>query len=96
METRRPRIEATMRTLLRNRAPDKTICPSEVARVVGQPDWRGVMDAVRDVAAELAEAQVLQVTRRGKPVVTDEPSGPVRYGAGPNLEVVASRGAISG
>ncbi|MDB4977645.1 MAG: hypothetical protein JWN48_5986, partial [Myxococcaceae bacterium] len=48
------RIEATVRALLRHRGTDKTICPSDVARTVGGPGWRALMQPVRDVSAQLA------------------------------------------
>ena len=78
------RVEATARSLLRQRSADKTICPSEIARVVASPDWRPVMAAVRSVAADLAAAGVLQVCQRGRPVPDPTAArGPVRYGRGP-------------
>ncbi len=83
---RRQRIASTLRTLLRHRPAPKTICPSDVARIVAQPAWREAMDDVRAVARELADDGVLEVVRRGQRVESDE--GTIRYRAGPNLELV--------
>lgn len=85
---RRDRIEAATRVLLRHRDADKSICPSDVARVVGGEQWRGAMDAVRDVAAGLADAGVVRVTRRGEAVDVREAKGPVRIVRGPRFPVI--------
>jgi hypothetical protein len=74
----RARVEATIDALARHRAPDRTICPSDAARVVGGSSWRRRMDLVRQVAAEMAERGLIDVTQRGV-VVTDAVwHGPVR------------------
>ncbi|MBV9822393.1 MAG: DUF3253 domain-containing protein [Actinobacteria bacterium] len=80
---RRVRLAATMRTLLRHRNPDSTICPSDAARVVGGESWRELMDAARDVARELAEDEVLVVRQHGEDVDLDTAVGPVRLARGP-------------
>jgi len=64
-ETRTLRLAATIRTLLRKRGADKTICPSDAARVCGGDDWRDLMDDTRTVAWGLAEQGWLEVTQRG-------------------------------
>ena len=80
------RVEATARSLLRNRSADATVCPSEIARVVASPDWRREMAAVRAVASELAAAGALVVRQRGRPVADPVTArGPVRYGRGPSF-----------
>lgn len=70
--------------LLRARSPTATICPSEVARLLAPPDaaaaWRAVMPEVRRVAAALASANLLRVTRKGAPVDALSPGGPIRLG----------------
>lgn len=75
------RIAATIRTLLRDRDPASTICPSEVARAVDGRAWRTRMDAVRDVAARLTDDGVVDVRQGG--VSTDPRSGgAIRLGRG--------------
>lgn len=72
----RERVTATIRTLLRHR--EGSICPSDVARVVGGAQWRDCMETVRGVAFDLADSGVVAVTRAGVPVERGEGRGPVR------------------
>lgn len=81
---RRHRLAAAIRTLLRHRDVDKTICPSDAARVVGGEDWRSLMPLARAVAAELAEAGVVEVRQRGEAVDLATAKGPVRLARGPH------------
>ena len=80
-EERAARIVATARALLRHRAPG-TICPSDVARVVGGEAWRTLMPAVR--ATALAAGDEIEVRRGGEPVAdpTTVP-GPIRLALRP-------------
>ncbi|WP_328823250.1 DUF3253 domain-containing protein [Metallococcus carri] len=83
-EGRADRLAAAIRTLLRHRRPS-TICPSDAARVVGGEDWRSVMDQAREVAATLAEQDVLEVQQKGERVDPHGAKGPIRLAAGPQL-----------
>ena len=50
-------LERTILSLLDQRAPTSTICPSDAARAVGTPDsWRSLMEPAREAAARLVEA----------------------------------------
>lgn len=80
---RRARLAATMRTLLRHRRPDATICPSDAARVVGGESWRDLMDTAREVAAELSDDGLIAVRQRGADVDIATAVGPVRLARGP-------------
>lgn len=75
-------IVTTMNTLLDRRAPDATICPSDVARALvdGEAAWRALMPDVRRIAATLAAQGLLRVTRRGEVVIATSPGGPIRLG----------------
>lgn len=75
---RKVRAAATTRALLRQRAPDKTICPSDVARTIGGQGWRASMQLVREVAEELVEAETIEVRQKGKVVETRPLKGPIR------------------
>lgn len=78
-----PRIEATVRTLLQHRGAGSSICPSDVARAVGGPDWRARMGRVREVARAMALASEVTITARGERLdPTGELSGPVRLHLG--------------
>ncbi|MEN3122511.1 DUF3253 domain-containing protein [Janibacter sp. LM] len=83
-QARRERIAATFRVLLRHRDP-RSACPSDIARAVGGPGWRDLMDEVRAVAAALAADGTLVVTQGGQPVDVRTARGPVRVVAGPRL-----------
>jgi len=50
------------------RGPDKSICPSEVARAVAAEEWRSVMTRVRREAIVLAREGQIEILRKGKPV----------------------------
>lgn len=75
------RIASTLRALLAARAPDATLCPSEVARAL-EPDsdtWRALMPRVRAVAFDLARRGEAVITQRGRVVDPDSlPPGPLR------------------
>jgi hypothetical protein len=70
-------LEELVLALLARRAPGATICPSEAARAAAD-DWRALMPAVRDRAADMADRGVLEVTQRGVVVDPRAARGPVR------------------
>lgn len=76
------RIAATIRCLLRARGGEKTVCPSEVARIIGgdqnEERWRGLMPGVRDVAGRLVGEGWAVITQRGEVVDLDGVRGPIR------------------
>jgi len=75
----RPGIEATIFSLLADRKPSASICPSEVARAMAPADgWRELMPEIREVAGSLADAGRLRVTRGGIDVDATAPGGPIR------------------
>ncbi|MEG8040583.1 DUF3253 domain-containing protein [Sphingomonas sp. LR60] len=63
--------------MLASRAPDSTICPSEVARSIAQ-DWRCAMPEVHAAIDELVQAGLVQLSWKGQPLATR--SGPYRIG----------------
>jgi hypothetical protein len=77
-------IAAAIERLLAARRPGATICPSEAARALGgdAPAWRALMPAVRRVAAALARAGRVRVTRGGVEVDALDGRGPIRIGRG--------------
>jgi hypothetical protein len=80
----RRRAAATIRALLvrrtasTQRATAPTICPSDVARVIGGERWRSCMQLVRDVAAQLVARGQLRVLQRGREVAPEAARGPIR------------------
>ncbi|MGB3672908.1 MAG: DUF3253 domain-containing protein [Candidatus Nanopelagicales bacterium] len=76
---RRQRARATVRALSGGRAPDRTICPSDVARAIGGPSWRSLLGMVRDEVRNLARDNVVEVSQRGEPLDPDRDwKGPIR------------------
>jgi hypothetical protein len=78
----RARLAAATRALLRHRDPDKTICPSDAARVAGGAGWRGVVASARAVAAELHAEGVVEIRQKGRRVDPATARGPLRIGRG--------------
>ena len=81
---RAPRIRAAVLALARHRAPEGSICPSDVARAIGGSSWRSLMDEVRDQARGLAVDGKVHLSARGEvldPAVA--PRGPIRIRLGP-------------
>ena len=63
------------------RGPEKSICPSEVARALAGGDdgpWRPLMGRVRERAFALARAGRVEVLRKGKPVPPEAARGVIR------------------
>jgi hypothetical protein len=70
--------------LLAQRAPGKTICPSEAARVLGgDHGFRAHMDVTRAAAVELAREGALEITQGGEPVDPATARGPIRLRLAP-------------
>jgi hypothetical protein len=64
------------------RGPEKTICPSEVARKLEtqSTEWRDLMPLVRHVGCELESEGTIQIFQKGSPVLDPKNArGPIRY-----------------
>jgi hypothetical protein len=72
-------LERTILSLLDDRKPTSTICPSDAARAVGTADgWRSLMDPARDAARRLVESGEVVITQGGEVVDLDTARGPIR------------------
>ena len=71
-------LERAIGTLLDQRRPEATICPSEAARAVDPDGWRDLMPAARAAAGRLAAAGDVEVTQHGEVVDVATARGPVR------------------
>ena len=69
---------STILRLVAERGPDKTICPSEAARVIGGAEWREAMPVIHAAAKALAEEGAVELRQGGKPCGTDAIVGPYR------------------
>ena len=72
------RARASIRALLRRRGADKTICPSDVARILAGAQFRSRMQLVRSVSAALVEVGELEIRQKGKVVDPSSARGPIR------------------
>lgn len=64
-------LESVILQLARARGPDKSICPSDAARAVGQArgvDWHGLLQPARRAAVRLAMEGRAVILRKGRPV----------------------------
>lgn len=78
------KLREAILTLARERAPAKTICPSDAARAVGGDDWRDLMEDARDIARDLARAGDVEIMQRGEVIDPDAQwRGPIRIRARP-------------
>ena len=75
-----PTPEALRAEILRQtavRGTEASICPSEVARALGDP-WRPLLSTVRDAARDLAKAGLIEILRKGRPIAPNEIRGVIR------------------
>ncbi|MGQ7856382.1 DUF3253 domain-containing protein [Pedobacter sp. WC2501] len=77
-QTKQAGIPNALLSLATERGPDKSTCPSEIARLLFPQDWRNQMKAVRDVAIDLHKQGKVIITQKGKPVDIDGIKGPIR------------------
>ncbi|WP_182084563.1 DUF3253 domain-containing protein [Aureimonas sp. ME7] len=71
-------LRQTMLRMVEERGPDKTVCPSEVARALAgsnEKEWRLLMQPIRQEAVRLAEAGNLVIKRKGKPLAPADLKG---------------------
>lgn len=73
------RIDAALLALLRSRGPDRSICPSDVARIIGGPSWRARLPAVRACAVSLRDKGELDILRGGQLLTRNLTEGVLRY-----------------
>jgi hypothetical protein len=73
-------IEEAILALCRKRGPEKTICPSEAARMLDADEaaWRLLMPAVRNAAERLAKRGLIEVCQRGQAIDIADAKGPIR------------------
>jgi len=77
------KIRQTILALVEERGPDKTICPSEVAKALEPEEklWRRLLKPIRREAFNLAREDQIVVKRKGKPQNPfEEIKGVIRLG----------------
>jgi hypothetical protein len=75
-------LEAVILSLLAERDPGKTICPSEAAKEIGgteiRRDWEGLMEPTRAAARRLVAKGKIVITQHGAVVDPSTAKGPIR------------------
>ncbi|MGX5357265.1 DUF3253 domain-containing protein [Kocuria sp. KH4] len=71
-------MRSVLLELVRRRGADKTICPSEAARVLAPARWRELMEDVRQEAYRLADDGLVDITQQGRAVDGRSARGPIR------------------
>lgn len=66
-----PAIRAEILAQAEARGPERSLCPSEVARALEPEAWRGLMTRVRREAVLLAREGRIDILRKGRPVDPD-------------------------
>jgi hypothetical protein len=71
-------LESAIIELLSRRAPGKTICPSEAARMVDPAGWEELMDTSRAAARRLVAQGAIVITQQGSVVDPSRAKGAIR------------------
>lgn len=71
-------ISATILSTAIQRGPQKSTCPSEIARMLFPDDWRKHMKNIVDVAIDLHHQGKVSITQKGKPIDVNHIKGPIR------------------
>ncbi len=71
-------LEEAILDLLAQRGPDKTICPSEAARLAGGQNWQCLMEPARAAARRLVAQGRIVVTQHGRVVDASTAKGAIR------------------
>jgi uncharacterized protein DUF3253 len=73
-----PDISTTILSTASQRGPEKSTCPSEIARMLFPDDWRNHMRNVVDAAIDLHHQGKVMITQKGKAVDVNHIKGPIR------------------
>jgi hypothetical protein len=71
-------IAETILSMAKQRGPEKSTCPSEIARILYPESWRAHMENVVDVAIDLHIQGKVVITQKGTPVDVNHIKGPIR------------------
>jgi hypothetical protein len=72
------KISETILSMADQRGPEKSTCPSEVARMLFPDDWRDHMKEVVDEAIELHNQSKVIITQKGLVIDVNHIKGPIR------------------
>lgn len=71
-------IGTTILSTAAQRGPEKSTCPSEIARMLFPDDWRDHMKSVVEEAIDLHNQGKVVITQKGIPVDVNHIKGPIR------------------
>jgi len=71
-------ILTTILTVATRRGPEKSTCPSEIARLLYPDNWRDHMKNVVDVAIGLHNEGKVVITQKGIAIDVNHIKGPIR------------------
>lgn len=71
-------ISETILATAKDRGPNKSTCPSEIARMLYPEKWRRYMEEVRSIAVQLRDQGKVLITQKGTVIETDNFKGPIR------------------
>lgn len=71
-------ISKTILSTALERGPEKSTCPSEIARMLFPDDWRKHMDDVVGVAINLHNQGKVVITQKGLAIDVNHIKGPIR------------------
>jgi hypothetical protein len=70
-------VEVEILRQARDRGPEKSLCPSEVAQALAE-NWRPLLTPVREAAVGLARRGLIDILRKGRPIDPAETRGVIR------------------
>lgn len=71
-------IQHTILAVATQRGPEKSTCPSEIARMLFPADWRRHMKDVVGAATDLHRQGKVSITQKGLAIDVDHIKGPIR------------------
>jgi len=71
-------ISTTILSVATQRGPEKSTCPSEIARKLFPDDWRNHMKNVVDVTIDLHHQGKVMITQKGIAIDVNHIKGPIR------------------
>ena len=73
-------LEHELLATLKQRTRNKTLCPSELARMLKpqEEEWRDLMEPIRMAARRLCHQGALQILQSGRVIDPDAVRGPIR------------------
>jgi hypothetical protein len=72
-------IANAIRSTVTERGPEKSTCPSEIARMLFPKHWRAHMKEIVEVAIALQKSGEIAITQKGMPIDICNFKGPIRF-----------------